>query len=123
MDYRYLAHFTPQAWLRDVAIEVDPEGDPEWDATRFIEENRLQANLFGADWRDRNLVDQGPVIDCDDVLARDPDAPDWVMGWRGPFCIAVRAEPLTAKEIDSLAQGLRAAQDYCPEGIERDPQD
>ena len=32
---RYAARFTPEAWIRDNAVEVDPQGPQEWDCTEF----------------------------------------------------------------------------------------
>lgn len=89
---RYIAHFSPEAWINDYAVPVvpvDAEGPTEWDCTRAVSEDQ--------DYFDRLLrhdddpYDNG-VIDNDDMLRSDPDAPDWVRDWRGPFTIRVRVE-------------------------------
>lgn len=68
--------FWPEAWQRDYAIPVDPEGPTEWEATPdFV----------------RKLVDRyGPAAleestDASDRLREDPAAPEWVREWHGPF--------------------------------------
>lgn len=72
---RYRAEFRPQAWIRDNAVEVDPEGETEWDATEFVLAQSPQ-------WREATL-DRGK--DYDDILRDDTNAPEWVREWRGPF--------------------------------------
>lgn len=82
----YVARFNPQAWINDYAIEVDPEGEQEWDVTRAF--NRLRP-----DYRRKMLdeiFDRGEALDRHDYLKEDPHAPEWVREWRGPFDIWVR---------------------------------
>ena len=90
---RYTAHFTPEAWVRDQAIEVDPPpGEPqEWDCTEFA---RLHRNYLADTAQARGVdVRAGQeVLDNDDVFAADPAAPAWVREWRGPFTIRIRRE-------------------------------
>ena len=54
---RYIATFTPQAWVRDNAIEVDPEGPTQWNCTEELlklkPEAREQIIRLG---RDRALL-------------------------------------------------------------------
>lgn len=81
-----IARFTPQAWVNDYAVDVDPEGDQEWDATAEL------ANVpFGYKWR---LLDElrtnGQVCDDYDWFRSDPNAPKWVREWQGPFTITLR---------------------------------
>lgn len=82
---RYIAEFSPQAWQRDQAIPVDPEGDTEWDATDFI------VSALGAEddheWAERT-ISRGQ--DYDDILRQDPSAPEWIRDWRGPFDTYIR---------------------------------
>lgn len=78
---RYRATFRPQAWVRDNAIEVDPEGETSWDCSAFIAEIVAEPGTGGAEWLLRTL-EHG---DRDDILRTDPNAPAWVAGWRGPF--------------------------------------
>ena len=81
------ARFTPEAWVRDNAVEVDPEGDVEWDVTEMF-------YSLPADFRIVSEVaamgDHDDVLDNDDVLKDDPNAPAWIRNWHGPFSIHVR---------------------------------
>lgn len=87
---RFWAHFTPEAWVRDQAIEVDSEGPQTWDCTRFATENiAYLVSLPAGD----DLADAFGVIDNDDVFKADPDAPEWVREWRGPFTIRIQEVP------------------------------
>jgi hypothetical protein len=98
---RYVAEFTAEAWVRDEAIEVDPEGPTEWDCTTYATtgkacnsagERTLLAYLADvAEWRHESLTDGG-VTDNDDLFIHDPNAPEWIRTWHGPFTIRVREE-------------------------------
>lgn len=89
-DYRYTAHFTPEAWVKGHAIEVDPEGPQEWDCTEYAQRNRDYLDRLEAQG---DLLDTSDgAVDNDDVFAADPAAPRWVRDWRGPFTIHVRRE-------------------------------
>ncbi len=80
---RMVAVFTPQAWVRDNAIDVDVEGPAEWDVTEFF-------GLLTYGERARMLSENG---DGDrDWLKEDPAAPQWVQTWQGPFEIHLRRE-------------------------------
>ena len=85
----YIAHFTPEAWQQDQAIEVDAEGPQEWDCTAWAQQH--------PDYMDRITMlarggDTDGVLDRDDLFQSDPAAPQWVREWRGPFTIRVRWE-------------------------------
>lgn len=87
-DSAFRATFDPQAWIGDEAVSVDPEGPTSWDCTAAVRADwDYFAGLFG-DRPDLDLAMYG-VIDNDDVLQRDPAAPEWVREWRGPFTITV----------------------------------
>lgn len=73
-----VATFTPQAWVRDYAIEVDPAGPTEW-VTDFEGLTREQSEA---------ILETGH--DTSDLLKEDPAAPEWVRDWPGPFEIHVR---------------------------------
>jgi hypothetical protein len=76
---RIIAEFVPQAWVRDYAIEVDPEGPTEWDVTETII----------AMGRDEALA----MVDDDypsDNLRDSPDAPKWIRDWSGPFYVRIQ---------------------------------
>ena len=79
---RYIATFTPQAWVNDYAIDVDPEGPTEWDCTEEIENMHEEPR--------NELLRTGH--DIDDWLKGDPKAPEWIFHWQGPFEIHVREE-------------------------------
>lgn len=87
------AHFTPEAWIRDQAIEVDPEGEQEWDATSYAAEHAEYLDRLVAREEEHRKrwpsVDTGDfeVCDNDDVFQDDPAAPEWVREWHGPFTI------------------------------------
>jgi hypothetical protein len=76
------ARFTPQAWVNDYAVGVDPEGPRVWNATAYARKHTAYviAMLARAD-------DTHDVLDYDDVFRHDPAAPAWVRDWHGPFDI------------------------------------
>jgi hypothetical protein len=68
--------FTPQAWINDNTVEVDPQGPltfevPVADATDAAG-NWLPDNDYASD-----------------QLREHPNAPDWIRRWSGPFEIAI----------------------------------
>lgn len=88
---RYTAHFTPEAWACDEAIEVDPAGPQEWDCTAWAAMHL--AYVTQAASRDGgDLHSAHGITDTDDVFLADPAAPAWVRDWHGPFTIRIRAE-------------------------------
>jgi hypothetical protein len=86
-ERRYIAHFTPEEWVRDNAVEVDAEGPQEWDCTAYA---RGVADYLEVCARRRHENLDDGVLDNDDVFADDPAAPEWVRAWHGPFTITVR---------------------------------
>jgi len=76
---RYIATFTPQAWVNDYAIEVELEGEAEWDVTEFLASLTPEA-------REDALVSDSYESD---VLRDLENAPAWVKDWSGPFYITV----------------------------------
>lgn len=130
MTDRVIATFTPQAWIRNDAIDVDAEGPTVWDASTFAEQHqdyvqRLRQHQTAAD-----VVDE--VLDNDDVFKSDPDAPDWIRQWTGPFSIHLRfVEPTISKTtitftvlhrtdepIEDLAEALARSFDGHAVGLE-----
>lgn len=79
MQQRFIATFTPQAWMNDHAIQVDPQGPRHWDVTEQVmatpEAERSQ--LLEAD------------TDVSDSLRYLDNAPAWVRDWSGPFYVSV----------------------------------
>jgi hypothetical protein len=84
---RYVAHFSPEAWVDDQAIPADPAGPQEWDCTVWAALNR--------DYLDRLEAHSEPLdspqgaVDNDDVFKSDPAAPPWVRDWPGPCTIRI----------------------------------
>lgn len=76
---KYIARFTPQAWIRDLACEVDCEGDREWDVTE---------ELSAMSESERNAAMIADTYESDD-LRGSKNAPDWVKNWSGPFYVSV----------------------------------
>lgn len=74
----YTAIFTPQAWVNDQAIEVDPEGETTFDITPEVE--KLKAKGLP--------VPQADTNDSDDFQFA-AAAPQWIKDWRGPFYITI----------------------------------
>jgi hypothetical protein len=66
------ATFRPQAWIRDYAHDVDPEGETEW-------------VINGSDLE----PDQSDL----DYLQTSRNAPTWVKDWAGPFEITLEITP------------------------------
>ena len=75
-----IARFHPQAWINDYAVEVDPEGETEFDVTPEILAFDRAAAL--------ELEDDS--YDSDDLRFA-AAAPKWVQEWSGPFWIEVAA--------------------------------
>lgn len=67
-------NFNPQAWVRDYAISVDPEGDTTWTVPKalFLELFPTEAD-FNSNHHER------------DDLRHKGNAPQWVRDWSGPF--------------------------------------
>lgn len=86
---RIIATFVPQAWINDHAVDVDPEGDTEWDVTGILV-GELSREEMG------RLKDNR---DETDTLRDEDPAPEWVRAWRGPFYVRVQ---------DSIADYLAA---------------
>lgn len=82
----YLAEFRPQEWINDVAYGVDPRGPTRWDATEFVETFlREPDGTYTVESAARWLEDTLEHGDYDDILRTDPNAPEWVREWDGPF--------------------------------------
>lgn len=87
---RILARFEGQAWVNDYALPVDPEGDTEWDATEGFADLPVDYQT----WMRAQMYEStdGEVVDNDDLLQSDPNAPRWVRDWHGPFTIWIWEE-------------------------------
>lgn len=81
MSTKYTAIFQPEAWQRNQAIPVDPEGPTTWDCTAAVNQ---RPHYFT-----RLLARKDEPIDVDDYLKHDPAAPQWIRSWAGPFTIRV----------------------------------
>lgn len=87
---RIIARFTPQAWINDYAVDVDPEGETEWDVTAYI-----------------LTMDREEVLSISDNeyssdhLKADPNAPRWIRDWHGPFYITVEDQIKEFFDVES----------------------
>lgn len=68
-------HFQPEAWINDYAVEVDDEGPDTWKVSTEMAERILDAINDGSD--------------LDFVRDEDPNAPEWIRQWAGPFTITI----------------------------------
>lgn len=68
--------FTPQAWIRDYATEVDPQGPREFEVPV-----RDAQNEQGEWLPDRSYES--------DILREHKNAPKWIRQWSGPFEIEI----------------------------------
>lgn len=128
----FTARFSPEAWVRNNAVEVDAEGDTEWDCTAewYRLPDDYRASLVAG------LEESAEVLDRHDALRCDPKAPAWVQNWRGPFSIWIRrvAAPPSGPQyqltgptgpdplIHELCIGGRCINDDddCPKAIDSD---
>lgn len=85
---RYIAHFQPQAWVSDHAVDVDAQGEQEWDCTRFLYDQ--EAITLAVEIEPTFLQGSSRWLDERDILIHDPLAPAWVVEYDGPFTITVR---------------------------------
>jgi hypothetical protein len=90
--------FVPQAWIRDNAVSVDPEGPTRW----FIPMAEV-TQLTGV--TDMNKMDDDPF--ARDELRRSRHAPQWIKDWSGPFEIE-----WVIKNGFSLRETFRTDQDH-----------
>lgn len=75
---RIIAKFHPQVWVNDYAMDVDPQGPVEWDATDAILAMPREEAL--------------KIQDCQyesDALHEEEAAPEWIRDWSGPFYVTV----------------------------------
>jgi hypothetical protein len=86
----YLARFVPQAWVRDQAIDVDPEGDTEWDVTEAFLALPDDYREVLLQFMENDRFSDGEALDRHDALKEDPNAPEWIREFRGPFSLYVR---------------------------------
>lgn len=113
--HRFTARFFPEAWVRDQAVEVDPEGETQWDVTEHVlahrdyweDMMREESALTGSSSTVELEWSEG-VMDRDDLLRSDSNAPAWIREWNGPFTIRVyrssaqpKIEVLHSREPDS----------------------
>lgn len=83
-----VARFTPQAWVNDYAIEVDAEGEREWEVSLDFLEQLLRS--LPDELRDE--LCKGHSYESD-MLRGDPAAPEWVREWHGPFEVELLDAP------------------------------
>ena len=76
---RIVAKFHPQAWVNDQAIEVDPEGNTEFDVTADVLMMSMHQVLY--------MKDNQHSSDVLRTISK--NVPLWIMEWNGPFWIEV----------------------------------
>lgn len=77
---RYTATFLPQTLINDDAYRVDPLGDVSWDCTGFLTGRFTEEQIL--DGLDGNWA-------ITDDLKYDPNAPEWIQEWPGPYEITL----------------------------------
>lgn len=83
---RYIAHFQPQAWQDDWAVNVDAKGPQEWDCTEYLRgEPTLLAEVEIELQQGNRWLDTG-----DHLFYNDTQMPAWMKKQGGPFDIHVR---------------------------------
>jgi len=110
----YIATFTPQAWIRDYAVDVDPSGPTSWRVGP--ESVGLAAAIVESD---------ADGLDIDDQLKSDPAAPEWVREHHGPFSIHVREEaaPVSVNGRLQPCPQCGSSVDYGYQASSSDPED
>jgi hypothetical protein len=86
---KVMAEFTPQVWVGDQTMVVDPQGDTTWEITAEIV----------AMGRQKALEMQDDQHNTDD-LRYTLNAPKWVQDWEGPFYIEV------SEQIEAFYEAL-----------------
>jgi len=72
------ATFGPQVWVKDDALDTDPEGETDIDVTVEVLLMGSKAAREVEDYRDSSDEFQSAVL-----------APDWIRDWKGPFYVEV----------------------------------
>jgi hypothetical protein len=75
-------NFNPQAWMRDYAMSVDPEGDTTWEVSRAE---------FLAMFPDEATFNSQHQLRDD--LRHEGTAPKWIRDWSGPFEVELFTNP------------------------------
>lgn len=83
---RYIAHFTPQAWVGNVALPIQSQAPNEWDCTAYLYSLELEYRTNIINY----LESEGWCPDLDDLFRYDENAPSWIQHWAGPFEIYLR---------------------------------
>jgi hypothetical protein len=84
---RYIATFIPQmvnSWLGGDIYPADPKGETEWDVTEYVRANYSPGDI-------EEMVNSGRD-EMTDSLREDPNAPEWVREWDGPFEVDLEEE-------------------------------
>jgi hypothetical protein len=83
---RVVARFVAQVWVNDQSLDVDPQGETEWEASVAFAglAPGYRAGLLAG------MEAHGEALDEADQLHGDAAAPAWVREWGGPFSIYVR---------------------------------
>lgn len=120
---RLTATFMPQVWVNDYVIQVDPEGEVEWDCTAYVLRHIECAGVNEVTGF-RYLFRGAGGYDDRDWIRDDPNAPEWVRDWSGPFEVELEGyeEFLAYWKLDGfddmpdeeLAESIKALQATYP---------
>jgi hypothetical protein len=73
--------FRPQAWIRDNAVDVDPEQPDTWDVPLSLLRTRFPT---AEDWHEDHRAR--------DDMRFEGQAPRWIRDWSGPFEVELATE-------------------------------
>jgi hypothetical protein len=90
MTAKIIATFQGEAWINDYALPVD-NAFTEWDTTAYAAGFSRYLGQLAIRQRSGLNAEDG-LLDNDDIFKSDPDAPELVRNWRGPFTIRLREE-------------------------------
>ena len=83
---KFIATFIPQqtlSWLGGDCYPADPKGDTEWDCTQYLKATYTQEEI--------DSILSSPYGDeLTDSVRDDPNAPEWVREWDGPYEVRVK---------------------------------
>lgn len=88
IDYEgWTARFQPQAWINDYAVDIDSDGDQQWQ----VDPDFLRQLVAGAAkwYKISELEALRRTVEIStnesDRLIEDPTAPEWIAAHSGPF--------------------------------------
>lgn len=106
------ATFGPQLWVKDDALDADPEGDTDIDVT-------VEVLLMGA--KAASAVED--FRDSSDEFRTAALSPDWIRDWNGPFYVTVADEIAEYLADRKLAKEEDAQEDWSCDNCGETAQD